>query len=712
MNQHSLQRKNPKGSACETERADEVPSGTSIDDLGPTEKSLAIIGLLRRLDKQQRVMDRHRMARRGAGCVEPDMAAEAEHAEQLITLLSAELDAMISSLTRRVGRLQNVVARLDRQSGPGQVIALSESGAAEGGAAESGCNREIGSGDGENGQSTQQPSVPQFAAPKPAVQPGATWAATEGAEAGDALPTALPAALPAAATAADDEDDDDDDDEDEVDEVPEHLFSLLEHYQSSNRGKAREVGLATAEHAATTAGSEASVPAIEILTLVGGELRDVRYVKRGESHHVDLQSGKRFRLARHTGDGRLQYFFSAQHFSGEIRSPASESGQGEAIVAGGSQSLPERDLVQINAGASVYLLRRVAAIASPLVEIPRPNSFWRGNARNVGLSAGVHLVAMVMLGLVLLTPRNPREIDRPEFVQVDVQAVLPPAVKPPTVKPPVAKPAVAKPPVRKPEPENKPAPRKAEKIPEKKAVQAKAKVTPQEVITPPVAGGADARGGNLEKRNVKQSGLLATLGSTRTTTAGAQTALAKVSSLDAVNAPRTEASTLKVAGLTAKVEGARMTIPTGALLDTRGSAAVLRSGGGDGKAMVAALERGGTGQGAVNAMVSAELSKSVRIQGGMSREAVKKVIDAHMDEVVYCYESALLGNAALSGKAVFEWKILESGQVGETRIQSTTLRSDSIHGCITSAIKAWRFPQPQGAEVLVSYPFIFDMVGF
>ena len=254
MNQHSLQRKNPKGSACETERADEVPSGTSIDDLGPTEKSLAIIGLLRRLDKQQRVMDRHRMARRGAGCVEPDMAAEAEHAEQLITLLSAELDAMISSLTRRVGRLQNVVARLDRQSGPGQVITLSESVAAEGDAAESGCNREIGSGDGENGQSTQQPSVPQFAAPKPAVQPGATWAATEGAEAADALPTALPAALPAAATAADDEDDDDDDDEDEVDEVPEHLFSLLEHYQSSNRGKAREVGLATAEHAATTAG--------------------------------------------------------------------------------------------------------------------------------------------------------------------------------------------------------------------------------------------------------------------------------------------------------------------------------------------------------------------------------------------------------------------------------------------------------------------------
>jgi len=167
-----------------------------------------------------------------------------------------------------------------------------------------------------------------------------------------------------------------------------------------------------------------------------------------------------------------------------------------------------------------------------------------------------------------------------------------------------------------------------------------------------------------------------------------------------------------VAGLVGKLGGSKITVPSVGLINTKGSIAVIRSAGIEGDGRIAALEKGKTGQNQVMAMVSADLSKTVRIQGGMSREAVKKVIDQHMDEISYCYETALIADPSLMGKAIFEWKILMPGTVGEVRIKSSSIKSTDIHSCIKSAIKSWQFPVPKGAEVVVSYPFIFDVVGF
>ncbi len=112
------------------------------------------------------------------------------------------------------------------------------------------------------------------------------------------------------------------------------------------------------------------------------------------------------------------------------------------------------------------------------------------------------------------------------------------------------------------------------------------------------------------------------------------------------------------------------------------------------------------------AMVSADLKAPVRIQGGMSREEVKRVIDQHMDEISYCYETALIDDPSIMGKMIFEWRILQDGGVGAVRIKSSSIRSDSLHSCIKSSIKSWDFPKPRGSEVVVSYPFIFDVVGY
>jgi len=167
-----------------------------------------------------------------------------------------------------------------------------------------------------------------------------------------------------------------------------------------------------------------------------------------------------------------------------------------------------------------------------------------------------------------------------------------------------------------------------------------------------------------------------------------------------------------VGGIVGKLNTSRIEVPTTGLVATKGSSQVFRSAGVEGKGMVAALEVGKTGKNQVMAMVSADLDQTVHIRGGMSREAVKKVIDQHMDEITHCYEIALITNPSIMGKIVFEWKILVSGRVGAIKIKSSSIKSSEIHSCIKESIKSWQFPKPTGTDVIVSYPFIFDIVGF
>jgi hypothetical protein len=231
-------------------------------------------------------------------------------------------------------------------------------------------------------------------------------------------------------------------------------------------------------------------------------------------------------------------------------------------------------------------------------------------------------------------------------------------------------------------------------------------------------------------KNIHQAGILSMIGDN--IGIKPQEAMAAVTNLDAVSSPAENKAQFKVGGIVGKLDGGRIEVPKAGIVNTKGSSQVLRSGGGSGGSggiggtgssggsggpggggWVAALDKGSTGSRQVKAKVSAQLNKTVKVQGGgMSREEVKKVIDQHLDEITHCYETALVANPSLMGRVVFEWKILMSGKVGEVRIKSSTINSQEIHSCIQSAIKTWEFPQPEGSEVIVSYPFIFDIVGF
>jgi hypothetical protein len=373
-------------------------------------------------------------------------------------------------------------------------------------------------------------------------------------------------------------------------------------------------------------------------------------------------------------------------------------------------------------GDCEYQVRYTLCSQSPTVVTPprEKEITWR----HWSASAGFHLVFLLVACIIFAVSNRVVEEETLHFVKIDMaqfeEQPLPEVKE--TPKPPA--------PVQKAEPP-KVEPAKTEPVkPAKKApqVQKKAaeKPTQSQSPTPEVAGGSkdaaanshpDAGGGfgegNIVNRNINQTGLLSLLGdgpSTGSTSSGAM--IAEVTNLDAVESPGASGNQFSVGGIKGSLGNGKISLASGQAVQTKGGNQVLRSVGASGPGTVAAMEKGEIGNKQVKGMVTAKMSKTVSIQGGMSREMVKRVIDQHLDEIQYCYESALMENSAIMGRIVYEWKILLSGNVGEVRIVSSTVNSHIIHDCIKEAIKTWQFPKPVGAEVIVSYPFVFDLVGF
>lgn len=139
-------------------------------------------------------------------------------------------------------------------------------------------------------------------------------------------------------------------------------------------------------------------------------------------------------------------------------------------------------------------------------------------------------------------------------------------------------------------------------------------------------------------------------------------------------------------------------------------AELLRGKGGGG---IGALGAGRVGKGAVGGTVTRATARSISsAQGTVDREAVAKVINSHLNEVHGCYERALLKDPGLAGKVVLEWSIGLNGRVASAKTKSSTLRNASVEACILSSLKGWQFPTPKGGLVIITYPFLFNSVGY
>ena len=96
------------------------------------------------------------------------------------------------------------------------------------------------------------------------------------------------------------------------------------------------------------------------------------------------------------------------------------------------------------------------------------------------------------------------------------------------------------------------------------------------------------------------------------------------------------------------------------------------------------------------------------VDEGLSKDEVGAVIHAHLSEIRYCHEAAMLRDPKIEGKLTLHFSINPVGAIESAETQATTLSDPDLGNCITKHLKTWKFPKPRGGvHVAVSYPFLF-----
>lgn len=119
---------------------------------------------------------------------------------------------------------------------------------------------------------------------------------------------------------------------------------------------------------------------------------------------------------------------------------------------------------------------------------------------------------------------------------------------------------------------------------------------------------------------------------------------------------------------------------------------------------------GARGRPRAEVRVRVQLSRP-RVSGFLTQEQIMRVVRRNQAAVRYCYENELQRQPNLSGRIEIRWRVARSGSVSSARVGSTTMRNARVEGCIVRQVRRWRFPQPDGGEVDVNFPFIFGAGG-
>lgn len=99
----------------------------------------------------------------------------------------------------------------------------------------------------------------------------------------------------------------------------------------------------------------------------------------------------------------------------------------------------------------------------------------------------------------------------------------------------------------------------------------------------------------------------------------------------------------------------------------------------------------------------------VTVAGSLSKEAIRRAVRRHHNEVRHCYEKQLKNRPDLSGRVSVKFVIAPTGAVQSSIVASSSLGDAEVEQCISSAVRRWGFPEPDnGGVVAVTYPFMLS----
>jgi hypothetical protein len=103
---------------------------------------------------------------------------------------------------------------------------------------------------------------------------------------------------------------------------------------------------------------------------------------------------------------------------------------------------------------------------------------------------------------------------------------------------------------------------------------------------------------------------------------------------------------------------------------------------------------------------------AIYVVGGLSREEIERVVNAHRSEVMFCYRNALQRDPGIAGKITLKWQIVGGGSVAGLQTAQNTSGSQSLADCIRAQVGTWKFPSPPGGSTAdVEWPWIFKPGG-
>ncbi|HEX6244601.1 MAG TPA: AgmX/PglI C-terminal domain-containing protein [Polyangiales bacterium] len=105
-------------------------------------------------------------------------------------------------------------------------------------------------------------------------------------------------------------------------------------------------------------------------------------------------------------------------------------------------------------------------------------------------------------------------------------------------------------------------------------------------------------------------------------------------------------------------------------------------------------------------------STGAEVHGSLAKEAIRRTIQRHLNEVRFCYTEGLRNTPELAGRVQVTFLITSAGTVQEANVLETDLHKPEVERCIAEAVRRWTFPAPDGGGyVMVRYPFVFEQIG-
>jgi len=94
-------------------------------------------------------------------------------------------------------------------------------------------------------------------------------------------------------------------------------------------------------------------------------------------------------------------------------------------------------------------------------------------------------------------------------------------------------------------------------------------------------------------------------------------------------------------------------------------------------------------------------------EGQLDTNAVIFVVRHYLPQVRACYERQLRNEPGLHGQITMRFTVGAGGRVTATSVMVNSTGSDALAACVTSTLRTWHFPEPEGGAVAFEYPFRF-----